>query len=87
MKHSVCFDHNGRRLEIKAVVLAGDWQIWVYENGERIYFHSVVPFENSLNKAEDVRIQNLLAEAQRDIQNELIIVPVIRFWPRKVTRP
>jgi hypothetical protein len=69
--------HNGRQLEVRASVIAGDWQLWVYEAGNRIYLHSIVPFEQA--QAIDA-LDRALREAQKDIESEAIVVPVVRSW-------
>jgi hypothetical protein len=33
MRHSIRFSHKGRDLEVRALVVAGDWQVWIQESG------------------------------------------------------
>lgn len=70
--------HNGRALEIRALVAGGDWQIWVCDSGRRVYLHSLVPFDNEEEK-EAVGVA--LSQAKRDIESDAIIIPVVRTWP------
>jgi hypothetical protein len=87
MQHSVSFAYKGRELEIRAFVAAGDWQLWIVEAGRKIYLHSVVPFESALGPRQSGELEALLARARRDVEEEVVIVPVVRFWPSPDTEP
>jgi len=76
MPKSVELSHNGRHLEFKASMIAGDWQIWIYEAGTRIYFYGVVPNDQAHELDAAIR------QAKSDVETDAIIVPVIRSWPR-----
>ena len=68
--------HNSRRLEIKASMIAGDWQLWIYDAGTRVYLYGIVPYDRSHE------IDGALRQARIDVETDAIIVPVVRSWPR-----
>jgi hypothetical protein len=80
------FIHKGRQLEIRPMMMSGDWQIWIYEDGSRLYLHSVVPFDPTAGMRGGIALEAAVAEAKREVESETIIVPVIRSWPRKEGR-
>jgi|FEC22Drversion2_1045045.scaffolds.fasta_scaffold01102_6 hypothetical protein len=75
MRSSIELTHQGRHLTIRASVIAGDWQVWFYENGNRIYLYAVLGYD------EGEQIEPTLEQARRDLIAETIIVPTVRFWP------
>lgn len=75
MSSSIELTHQGRHLTIRASMIAGDWQVWFYENGNRIYLYAV------LGHDEGEQIEATLEQARRDLVAETIIVPMVRYWP------
>jgi hypothetical protein len=86
MNRTIHFMYRGRRLEIRPMMTAGDWQVWIYEDGERVYLHNVVPFDPSAGMRGGEALETAMASAKRDVENETIIVPIIRSWPQKRQR-
>jgi hypothetical protein len=80
MNRNVSAFQRGRRLELRASVVAGDWHLWVYENGDRIFLYGVVPYYSGPSGNGLERIEAELTRAQSEIQNELVIIPVVRRW-------
>lgn len=68
--------HKGRRLQIQASVLAGDWQVWIYEDANRVYLHSLVANDQAHE------LDTVIQQARNDVETGAIIVPVVRGWPR-----
>jgi hypothetical protein len=69
-------EKNGRQFEIRAQVTAGDWQVWVFEDGAKVYLYELVPAEAVADDKE--RIEGALRRARADIENESITIPVVR---------
>jgi hypothetical protein len=86
MSRTMHFIHKGRQLEIRPMMTAGDWQIWIYEEGTRLFLHSVVPFDPAAGMRGGVALEAAVVGAKRDVESEAIIVPVIRSWPRNEDR-
>jgi hypothetical protein len=80
VRTSLAFCHHNRELEARATISAGDWQIWICEQGEPIFLHSVVAGDAIDSPAGQLEI--VLAAAKRDIENETFIIPIVRRWPR-----
>lgn len=76
MRTSIELVHQGRYLEIRAAMIAGDWQIWIHEGGNRIYLHGIVAGDQM------DQVAGALAQARRDIETDAIIVPIVRSWPQ-----
>jgi hypothetical protein len=81
MNLAIEMNHNGRQLEIRAAVVGGDWQIWVHENGNKIYLYNVIPFQSADGIPPLVEAE--LRRAKGEIEAETIIVPVVRMWPAR----
>jgi hypothetical protein len=75
MKTCIELTHSGRDLTIRALMIAGDWQIWFHENGHRIYLYAVVAGD------QPAAIEETLRRACQDLEEKAIILPVVRFWP------
>jgi hypothetical protein len=75
MPKSVPVVHEGRRLEILAVVAAGDWQIWVCEGGHKVFLHSVLPCEHASNGTGNDVLLAIFEKARREITDNVIAVP------------
>jgi hypothetical protein len=74
MGSSIELTYKGRQLSIRALVIAGDWQVWFYEGSQRIYLYAVLHLDG-------------LDQARRDLEAEAIVVPTIRFWPEATAAP
>jgi hypothetical protein len=74
MRQSIDLMHQGRQLSIHASVSGGDWQIWFYEAGHRIYLYGELANEDSH------QVEATLKQARRDLLSGAIIVPTVRFW-------
>jgi hypothetical protein len=85
MSNRIQVTKNDRLLEIRAIVAGGDYQIWILENGEKVYLYEVVPYHGSSHDWSAV--QSTLRRARADIENESIIIPVVRNWPIDAHRP
>lgn len=44
MANAIRFSNNGREFEIRASLVAGDWQIWIHEHGRHVHLYTVVPY-------------------------------------------
>ena len=86
MSRKIHFIHKGRQLEIRPMMTAGDWQIWIYEEGARLFLYSVVPFDPAAGMRGGRALEAALVGAKHDVESETIIVPVVRSWPRKEER-
>ncbi|MEW3493209.1 hypothetical protein QOZ03_28660, partial [Pseudomonas aeruginosa] len=75
MRSSIELTHQGRHLTIRASMIAGDWQVWFYENNNRIYLYAV------LGHDEGEQMEATLEQAHRDLIAETIVVPMVRYWP------
>jgi hypothetical protein len=71
--------HQGRQLEIRPMMASGDWQIWIYEDGNRACLHNVVPFDPAAGMRGGATLEAAMAEARRDVESEAIAVPVARI--------
>lgn len=81
MGSSIELTYKGRQLSIRALVIAGDWQVWFYEGSQRIYLYAVLHLD------ERDSVQGTLDQARRDLEAEAIVVPTIRFWPEATAAP
>jgi hypothetical protein len=75
MKQAINLSYRGRKLQIRASVVAGEWQIWFYEDGQRVYLHSILPHDRMHE------LDAALLQARRDLEIDAIVVPVVRSWP------
>lgn len=84
MGKAIQLEKNGRQLELRVLVTAGDWQIWVFEKGAKIYLYEIVPFDDSADSRK--MVESTLRRARNEIENDSITVPVARQWPRPFDR-
>lgn len=84
MSTAIRVEKSGRQLEVRALVTAGDWQIWVFENGARIYLYDVVPFEPGESTA---RIEGMLHRAKQRIESDSVTLPLVQQSPRPTATP
>ncbi len=84
MGTAIRIEKNGRQLEVRALITAGDWQIWVFEKGARIYLYDVVPYEPGESTA---RIEGMLYRARQRIENDSVTLPLAQQSPRPTATP
>lgn len=85
MSNRIQVTKNDRLLEIRAIVAGGDYQIWILEKGAKVYLYEVVPYQGS--SEDQSAVQSALGRAKTDIENDSIIIPVVRNWPIDAHRP
>jgi hypothetical protein len=76
MRTSIELTHGGRRLTVRASITTGEWYVWVYENGNRVYLYAV------LGHDQGDQIDAALDRARRDIESGTVVLPTLRLSPR-----